>query len=96
MLEMIKNFRNIILGRSTLRLITYKGKEYWVDVHYNRWEKERYTKQEAEEYSKEMTRCFSCLNCSNCVECKHCIDCTDCFGLTYKEGINAKNNHCSK
>lgn len=58
--------------------------KYWIDGNYNKWTKNKYTKQKAMELSKTLfgctfcTDCVDCVNCHGCISCNGCVWCADC------------------
>ena len=50
---------------------------FWVDSNNNKWNTDKYSKDEALQLSK------SLINCSNCRDCYNCSICRDCRGCSY-------------
>jgi hypothetical protein len=55
-----------------------KINNYWTDENNNRWNRDRYTKDQAEQLSKKMINCKYCTDCTDCNSCDYCYSCDSC------------------
>lgn len=64
-----------------MEIITIHGINYYIDNNNNKWNTNKWTKDEAIALSKSLIDCENCLDCydcENCDDCKYCNNCKDC------------------
>lgn len=51
---------------------------YWRDERGNKWNADRFSREEAVVYSRSLIDCDQCVNCADCSYCFECSDCHYC------------------
>ena len=72
-----------------------KKDNYLIDENGNKWNLNRFTKEQIFEYSQTLVNCHNCTDCyecENCYDCYECYECENCYECNNCENCEKCNN----
>ena len=64
---------------------------YLIDENGNKWNLNRFTKEQIIEHSQNLVDCHNCtdcIECENCYDCRSCESCTECYKCNFCGNCN--------